>query len=96
MSAVILHAVSIFVISKCFQTRVGVFVLFGWCLMVPVGFFVVFGLCLMAPKAKLTAALFRERYGDLVSREHADCATARQLRIDLEKRTRPIVYLTEF
>ena len=59
--------------------------------MAPVGFFVVFGLCLMAPKAKLTAALFQERYGALVSSEHADCETARQLRIDLQKRTPPIV-----
>ena len=59
--------------------------------MVPVGFVVVFGLCLMAPKAKLTAALFQERYGDLVSREHADGATAYTLRVALGKRTPPIV-----
>ena len=75
MSAVILHAVSMFFGISNLQTRVGVFVVFGRCLMAPVGFFVVFGLCLMAPKAKLTAALFQERYGALVSSEHADCET---------------------
>ena len=78
MSAVILHAVSMFFVISSFQIRVGVFVVFRWCLMAPVGFFVVFGLCLMAPKAKLTAALFQERYGALVSSEHGlcDCETA--------------------
>ena len=45
----------------------------------------------MAPKLKLTAALFHERYGDLVSEHFAQCTTAHTLRIALSQRKPPII-----
>ena len=40
----------------------------------------------MAPKVKLTAALFQERYGNLVSEHFAQYTTAYTLRVALSKR----------
>ena len=45
----------------------------------------------MAPKGKLTAALFHERYGDLVSEHFAQHTTAYTLRIALSQRKPPII-----
>ena len=45
----------------------------------------------MAPKQKLTAALFHERYGELVSEHFAQYTTAHTLRIALAKRVPPII-----
>ena len=45
----------------------------------------------MAPKEKLTAALFHERYGDLVSEHYAQHTAAYTLRIALSKRKPPII-----
>ena len=45
----------------------------------------------MAPKLKLTAALFHERYGDLVSEHLAQHTTAYTLRIALSQRRPPII-----
>ena len=45
----------------------------------------------MAPKGKLTATQFQEQYGDLVSREHADCTTPRVLKVALAQRRPPIL-----
>ena len=45
----------------------------------------------MAPKVKLTAALFHERYGNLVSEHFAQYTTARTLRIALSERKPPII-----
>ena len=45
----------------------------------------------MAPKQKLTAALFHELYGDLVSEHYAQHTTAYTLRIALSQRQPPIV-----
>ena len=45
----------------------------------------------MAPKKKLTAALFQERYGNLVSEHFAQYTTARTLRIALSERKPPII-----
>ena len=45
----------------------------------------------MAPKVKLTAALFHERYGDLVSEHFAQHTTAYTLRIALSQRKPPII-----
>ncbi len=53
--------------------------------------FEVIVLRIMAPKSKITAAVFQERYGDLVAREYAHCATAYALRVALAKRFPPIV-----
>ena len=44
----------------------------------------------MAPKSNLTAAVFQERYGELVSREYAQYTTAYKLRVALEQRRPPI------
>ena len=49
------------------------------------------GFSCMAPKAKLTAALFQERYGNLVSDHFAQYTTARTLRIALSERKPPII-----
>ena len=45
----------------------------------------------MAPKVKLTAALFHERYGELVSEHFAQHTTAYTLRIALSQRKPPII-----
>ena len=45
----------------------------------------------MAPKVKLTAALFQERYGDLVSEHFAQYTTAHTLRVALSERKPPII-----
>ena len=45
----------------------------------------------MAPKMKLTAALFHERYGELVSEHFAQHTTAYTLRIALSQRRPPII-----
>ena len=45
----------------------------------------------MAPKVNLTAALFHERYGDLVSEHFAQHTTARTLRIALSQHKPPII-----
>ena len=45
----------------------------------------------MAPKMKLTAALFNERYGELVSEHFAQHTTAHTLRIALSQRRPPII-----
>ena len=45
----------------------------------------------MAPKAKLTAAVFQERYGDLVSEHFSQYTTARTLRVALSDRKPPII-----
>ena len=45
----------------------------------------------MAPKKKLTAALFQELYGNLVSEQFAEYTTARTLRIALSHRKPPII-----
>jgi hypothetical protein len=45
----------------------------------------------MAPKGKLTAALFEERYGNLVSEHFAQYTTARTLRVALSERQPPII-----
>ena len=45
----------------------------------------------MAPKKKLTAALFQELYGDLVSEHFAEYTTARTLRVALSQRKPPII-----
>ena len=45
----------------------------------------------MAPKNKLTAALFHERYGNLVSEHFAQYTTARTLRVALSQREPPII-----
>ena len=45
----------------------------------------------MAPKVKLTAALFQERYGELVSEHFAQHTTAYTLRIALSQRKPPII-----
>ena len=45
----------------------------------------------MAPKKKLTAALFQELYGDLVSEHFAQHTTAYTLRIALSQRKPPII-----
>ena len=45
----------------------------------------------MAPKGKLTAALFQERYGNLVSEHFAQYTTARTLRVALSERQPPII-----
>ena len=45
----------------------------------------------MAPKVKLTAALFQERYGNLVSEQFARYTTARTLRVALSERKPPII-----
>ena len=45
----------------------------------------------MAPKKKLTAALFQELYGDLVSEHFAQHTTAYTLRIALSQRQPPII-----
>ena len=45
----------------------------------------------MAPKEKLTAALFQERYGTLVSEHFAQYTTARTLRVALSQRQPPII-----
>ena len=45
----------------------------------------------MAPKGKLTAALFHERYGELVSEHFAQHTTAYTLRIALSQRKPPII-----
>ena len=56
-----------------------------------VGFFAVVGWRIMAPKSKLTAAVFQERYGDLVARDFPHCITARTLQVALANRQPPIV-----
>ena len=45
----------------------------------------------MAPKVKLTAALFQELYGDLVTEHFAQYTTARTLRVALAERKPPII-----
>ena len=45
----------------------------------------------MAPKVKLTAALFQERYGSVVSEHFAQYTTARTLRVALSQRKPPII-----
>ena len=45
----------------------------------------------MAPKVKLTAALFQERYGDLVSEHFSQYTTAHTLRVALSERKPPII-----
>ena len=45
----------------------------------------------MAPKQKLSAALFHERYGELVSEHFAQHTTAYTLRIALSQRKPPII-----
>ena len=45
----------------------------------------------MAPKAKLTAAVFQERYGDLVSEHFSQYTTARTLRVALSNHKPPII-----
>ena len=45
----------------------------------------------MPPKGKLTAALFQERYGNLVSEHFAQYTTAHSLRVALAARRPPIV-----
>ena len=45
----------------------------------------------MAPKVKLTAALFNERYGNIVSEHFAQHTTAYTLRIALSQRKPPII-----
>ena len=45
----------------------------------------------MAPKVKLTAALFQERYGNLVSEHFAQYTTAHTLRVALSERKPPII-----
>ena len=45
----------------------------------------------MAPKVKLTAALFQERYGDLVSEHFAQYTTAHTLRVALSERKPPVI-----
>ena len=45
----------------------------------------------MAPKVKLTAALFHELYGNLVSEHFAEYTTARTLRVALSQRKPPII-----
>ena len=45
----------------------------------------------MAPKAKLTAACFQEKYGDLVAEHFAQYTTAHSLRVALAARRPPIV-----
>ena len=45
----------------------------------------------MAPKMKLTAALFNERYGALVSEHFAQYTTAITLRVALSNRKPPII-----
>ena len=45
----------------------------------------------MAPKVKLTAALFHERYGNLVSENFAQYTTAHTLRVALSQRSPPII-----
>ena len=45
----------------------------------------------MAPKVKLTAELFHERYGELVSEHFAQHTTAYTLRIALSQRKPPII-----
>ena len=44
-----------------------------------------------APKVKLTAALFHELYGNLVSEHFAEYTTARTLRVALSQRKPPII-----
>ena len=44
-----------------------------------------------APKVKLTAALFHELYGNLVSEQFAEYTTARTLRVALSQREPPII-----
>ena len=44
-----------------------------------------------APKVKLTAALFHERYGSLVTEDFAQYTTARTLRVALAERKPPII-----
>ena len=44
-----------------------------------------------APKVKLTAALFHELYGDLVSEHFAEYTTARTLRVALAQRKPPVI-----
>ena len=45
----------------------------------------------MAPKVKLTAVVFQERYGDLVSELFSQYTTARTLRVALSERKPPII-----
>ena len=45
----------------------------------------------MAPKVKLTAAVFQERYGDLVSEHFSQYTTAHTLRVALSERKPPII-----
>ena len=45
----------------------------------------------MAPKGILTAAVFEERYGKLVSEHFAQYTTAYTLRVALSQRKPPIV-----
>ena len=45
----------------------------------------------MAPKCKLTAKLFQERYGDLVSEHFSQYTTAYTLRVALSQRKPPII-----
>ena len=45
----------------------------------------------MAPKAQLSAALFQQRYGDLVSEHFAQYTTAHTLRVALSQRKPPII-----
>ena len=45
----------------------------------------------MAPEVKLTAALFHELYGNLVSEHFAEYTTARTLRVALSQRKPPII-----
>ena len=44
----------------------------------------------MAPKAKLTAAVFQQKYADLVSLEYTHCKTAYTLQAALSQRKPPI------
>ena len=48
----------------------------------------------MAPKVKLTAALFHERYGELVSEHFAQYTTAHTLRVALSER-QPHIIVTD-
>ena len=45
----------------------------------------------MAPKVKLTAAVFQDRYGDLVSEHFSQYTTAHTLRVALAARKPPII-----
>ena len=45
----------------------------------------------MAPKCKLTAKLFQERYGDIVSEHFSQYTTAYTLRVALSQRKPPII-----